>query len=84
METLAAFVNILVTILTIAIVIRAITTWFPVDPRNRFIVVLYQLTDPILDPIRKLIPPIGGTIDISPIVAIIAMQFIAYFVASLA
>ena len=84
MNTVVAFIDILVTILTIAIFIRAITSWFPVDPNNRFVLILYQLTDPILNPIRKLVPPIGGTIDITPILAIVALQIIAYFVAQLA
>jgi YggT family protein len=84
MATIIAFVDILVTILTIAIVIRAITTWFPVDPYNKFIIILYQLTDPILDPIRKLIPPIGGTLDITPIIAIVGLHIIRALIASLA
>ncbi len=83
MSTIVAFVDILVTILTIAIVIRAITTWFPIDPNSRFIIILYQLTDPILDPIRKLIPPLGGTIDITPIISIIGLQMISALLKSL-
>ncbi len=84
MNTVIDFVNILVTILTLAIFVRAITSWFPVDPSNRFIIILYQITDPILNPIRKLVPPIGGTIDITPILAIVLLQLIAHFVAQLA
>ena len=38
---------------------------------------LGKLVEPYLSPFRRLIPPIGGMLDISPIVAIFALQFIA-------
>jgi YggT family protein len=40
---------------------------------------LYRLTEPVLGPIRRFLPDLGG-IDISPIIAIIALQFIRYLV----
>jgi YggT family protein len=38
----------------------AILSWFPIDPRNKWIRLLHSITDPILHPIRALVPPIGG------------------------
>ena len=38
----------------------AILSWFPIDPRNKWIRLLHAITDPILHPIRALVPPIGG------------------------
>jgi YggT family protein len=38
----------------------AILSWFPIDPRNRWIRLLHAITDPILHPIRLLVPSIGG------------------------
>jgi YggT family protein len=38
----------------------AILSWFPIDPRNRWIRLLHTVTDPILHPIRAIVPPIGG------------------------
>ncbi|WP_306589391.1 YggT family protein [Geothrix sp. 21YS21S-4] len=38
----------------------AILSWFPIDPRNRWMRLLHAITDPILHPIRALVPPIGG------------------------
>lgn len=38
----------------------AILSWFPIDPRNRWIRLLHTITDPILHPIRAIVPPIGG------------------------
>jgi YggT family protein len=40
---------------------------------------LYRLTEPVLAPIRRFLPDLGG-LDISPIIAIIALQFIRYLV----
>lgn len=76
MSFVASFVYILCQILTVAIFLRAIISWFPVDPGSRFVATLYQITEPILGPLRSIIPRIG-MIDISPLVAIIALQVIA-------
>ena len=38
----------------------AILSWYPIDPRNRWIRLLHSITDPILHPIRAIVPPIGG------------------------
>ena len=38
----------------------AILSWFPIDPRNRWVRLLHAVTDPILHPIRAIVPPIGG------------------------
>jgi YggT family protein len=49
---------------------RALISWIPnIDPYHPAVQFLYQLTEPILDPIRKLVPPLGGMMDISLIVA---------------
>lgn len=49
---------------------RALISWIPnIDPYHPAVQFLYSLTEPILDPIRKLVPPLGGMMDISLIVA---------------
>lgn len=53
----------------------AILSWFPIDPRNRWIRMLHAVTDPILHPIRVIIPPIGGfSFDI--LIAVLLLGFI--------
>jgi YggT family protein len=70
------FLNLLITVLTVAILIRALLSWIPnLDTRNPLVRLLHQITDPILEPARRLIPPIGG-MDISPIVVILALQLL--------
>lgn len=66
------FVNILFEALSLAIVIRIFLSWFRVDPYNQFMQILYQITEPVLAPFRRIIPPIG-MIDISPIVALLVL-----------
>lgn len=63
-------------ILTAAIFFRAILSWFQMDPRNPLIAVLDQITEPILAPLRRVVPRLG-MIDITPLVAIILLQVIA-------
>ncbi len=72
------FINALFTILFWAIIGRSLLSWFPVRPGNPFFqlaLVLHQITEPILGPLRRIIPTIG-MIDISPIVALLLLQFI--------
>lgn len=58
----------------IVIVISALLSWFAPDPSNPAIPLLWRLTHPILAPIRRLLPDMGG-IDLSPMVAILAIVF---------
>jgi YggT family protein len=67
-------------VLTAAIFFRALLSWFPIDPRNPLVTVLYEITEPILDPLRRVIPRLG-MIDITPLVAIILIQVIGNFAA---
>ncbi len=72
------FVDALFTILFWAIIARSLLSWFPVRPGNPFhplAVILFQITEPILGPLRRIIPTIG-MIDISPVVALLLLQFI--------
>lgn len=58
-------------------------SWVP-NARESFIgVFLGKLVEPYLAPFRKIIPPIGGMLDISPIIAIIALQFVYWGVVAL-
>ncbi|MCP3427936.1 YggT family protein [Opacimonas viscosa] len=56
------------------LILRAILSWVS-QGGNPFELVIAQLTEPLLAPIRKVIPPLGG-LDLSVLIAIIALQFI--------
>ncbi len=68
-------VGLLIQILGFAIFARAILSWFPIDRNGPIVQALAAITDPILDPLRKVIPPIG-MIDITPMVAMFLLLFI--------
>ncbi len=61
------------------IIIRALISWVNPDPYNPIVRFLISVTEPVLYPIRKRLPLLGG-IDFSPIVAILAIIFIQTFV----
>jgi len=69
-------VGYIVQFLAFAIFARAILTWFPIDREGPIFQFLNAVTDPILEPLRKVIPPIG-MIDITPMVAMLLLFFIA-------
>jgi YggT family protein len=76
-------VNTVLGLMTWAIILSAILSWLfafdIINHRNRFVnqvaMFLDALTGPILAPFRKIIPPLGG-LDITPIVAILTLQFL--------
>jgi YggT family protein len=75
---LFAFRKLLVTLLLtyfVLIIARVIISWIANRSRHPLIPLLYQLTEPVLRPINKVIPPIGG-IDLSPLFALIALRFL--------
>ncbi len=76
-ETAASqIVCVLFTILTVAIFARAIVSWLNLDPRSPIIQILDAITEPIMDPIRRIMPRIG-MIDLSPLVAILLLTFLS-------
>lgn len=72
---IANFVNLFFQILIFAIIGRALLSWFNVGPGHPIGRILIEITEPILGPMRRVIPMIG-MIDISPIVAIFLLSFI--------
>lgn len=61
--------------LTLLIIAGALISWVQPDPSNPVVRFLSRVTEPILSPIRKLLPSMGG-MDFSPLIAILAIQFL--------
>ncbi len=76
MTFLFHFLSLLCEVLTLAILIRAILSWFSPRPTNMLANILYQITEPILSPLRRIIPRLG-MLDFTPLVAIILLQLIS-------
>ncbi len=76
----ARIINVSLTLYMWIIIVRALISWFSPDPRNRFVIILHRLTEPVLKPIRRIIPPsqLGG-LDISPFIMILVIIFMNNF-----
>ena len=72
---LVMIVNLLFDLLTLAIFLRIMLSWIPVNPYGRFMQILYQVTEPVLAPFRRIIPPLG-MVDFSPIVALMVLGLV--------
>jgi YggT family protein len=70
-----SFVRILFFILQFAIIVRALMSWFNPSPDNPIVRIVYEITEPVLAPLRRIVPRIG-MMDTTPIVAILLMQVI--------
>lgn len=63
---------------------RALISWIPnMDPYHPAVQILYQVTEPVLEPIRRVVPPLGGMIDMSIIIAFIAIMFLQMILRSM-
>ena len=62
----------------VAIFIRIIFSWIGMDPENPVAIFMREITEPILAPLRQFIPRIG-MLDLTPMVAIILLNFIRLF-----
>lgn len=71
-STIVGILSNLIFVLTIAILIRSLMSWFPVSPQNPFYQVIYGITDPIIRPLQRVVPRLGR-IDITPMVAMIIL-----------
>jgi YggT family protein len=75
-NSIGDLIALLLQLLAIAIFIRALLSWVSPDPRNPIVQALDAVTEPILQPLRQIVPRIG-MIDITPLVAIIVLQILA-------
>jgi YggT family protein len=61
-------------------IIRAVLSWVNPDPYNPIVRALYSITEPVLSYLRRRFPLMAGSIDFSPMVAILVILFLQYFV----
>ncbi len=77
MTTFVSIIRILCDVLTILILLRVVLSWYPLRPINILVKILHWVTEPLLAPLRRIIPRVGR-LDFSPLVAIIVIQVIYY------
>jgi YggT family protein len=75
MRTLLQIINLAFTLYSLAIIARSLLPWFNVSPYHPAMQFLIEITEPLLAPIRRSVPPIGG-LDFSPMVALLILWFV--------
>jgi len=58
--------------LSLLLIISAVMSWFQPDPRNPFVRLIHAIVDPLLLPVRAILPPAAG-MDFSPMVVMIIL-----------
>jgi YggT family protein len=79
MSTVINIISWIFQIYEFLILIRVLLSWINVNPYrptvdHPLVRLLYRITDPVLEPLRRVIPPIGGAIDITPVVALLLLE----------
>ena len=70
---LARVIHLVLSLMVWLIIGRALISWFSPDPYNPLVQFLFRVTEPVLSPIRNVLPYFGG-IDLSPIVVLLAIE----------
>jgi YggT family protein len=73
--TLYRIVDAIFWLLNLAILLRVLFSWINPDPRNALVHLIYQVTEPILGPLRRYIPSFGG-LDITPMIALLLLEML--------
>ena len=77
--SIARLLDIIITLLYWLIIIRALVSWVNPDPFNPIVQFLQRTTEPILSPIRRALRMQFWKIDITPIIAVLALIFLQSF-----
>ncbi len=88
MAALSSVVSVVIRLYMLLIFLRVVLSWVNV---NRYgsgtplplVQLLYRITDPILVPLRRIIPPVGGTVDIVPVVALFLLEIVRWMLLTL-
>jgi YggT family protein len=88
MLLLANIVSVVIRVYEFLIFVRVLLSWINSDPYRPVVThpvvqILYRITDPVLAPLRRVIPPVGGALDISPIVALFALEILRLILVTL-
>ncbi len=78
LASLAELVRMAFELYSIILLVRILITWVNPDPFNPIVQFLSNVTDPVLEPLRRVIPPLGP-LDISPLVAFLILRFLQSF-----
>jgi len=77
--TVAKLLNLVLTMYMWIIIARALVSWVNPDPYNPIVRFLYRVTEPVLAPLRRLIPFNTGGLDLSPLLVLLIIFFLQEF-----
>jgi YggT family protein len=78
LQALASVLHVLFMMATIIVIARAVLSWVSPDPNNPIVRIIYQFSEPLLYPVRRRVPYMGG-VDLSPILVLLAVMFLDNF-----
>jgi YggT family protein len=78
-QAIAQILSMVINIYIWVIIIAALLSWVNPDPSNPIVQILRRLTEPAYAFVRRYIPTVIGGIDLSPIIIILALQFLDLF-----
>ena len=81
MSEILGWIGAAMQLMAYAIIARSLTTWFPNSRNNPIVQILYQITDPILVPLSRVIPR-AGMFDFSPMVAVLVLFLVGSRIAA--
>lgn len=79
---LSAVATILHTVINVyiwVIIAAALISWVRPDPYNQIVQLLYRLTEPVYERLRRLVPTVIGGVDLAPIIVLLVLQFTDLF-----
>lgn len=83
MQSIETIIRVAIEVLDWLIIARVLLSWVSHDPGNPVIRFIYEITEPILAPIRRIMPRGAMPLDFSPFVAILVLQLVQRLLLSL-
>jgi YggT family protein len=80
---LAKLLELFFSIYILMMFIRIMGSWVPQFSQTKWMLFVGRMTDPYLNIFRRFIPPLGGVVDLSPILAFLVLQFAQKFLLSM-
>lgn len=78
MDSVIRLVEWILQLYSYVIIAAALITWVSPDPRNPIVIFLRRATEPVLEPVRRLLPPWRTAgLDLSPVIVLLVIQFVA-------
>lgn len=77
---IVAIIKTLFSVYTLMLLARILSSWVPSIQNHKIVRFIGFYTDPYLNLFRKIIPPIGGVLDLSPLLAFFSLQLLETFI----